>query len=364
MSQELNRREFIAAAAAGTVGLTSLAAHADPDKAGLSAIQFGPGPAEIGIPQSNTYPESRSTVTVNDPARIRALQLTDIHFFCTRKHPENDKKTIEDLKKLLDLAQPDIIWMTGDLWHDNPDGEGQGFMEFGVAEMEKLGVPWTFVWGNHDRLDDYVKGHDRIAGARNALYRGGASGGNYTVTLQDKAGAPLWELLCLNSGGNGLGAAQKTWVSEITAARKAEAAPKPAITLVHIPMKQYADLWKQHEASGVRLEEVCNEGEDGSAFPVLKEYGNLRAVFCGHDHVNDYNGKLDGVELVYGRATGHGGYGGKQVPKGAKIITINAQAETYAYESVLADGTRWNPDPGMHIEDYLDTPWQKARKKA
>ncbi len=363
MHQDINRREFIATAV-GAAALATTAAQAEPEKPGLSAIQFGAGPGDIGIAQSTTFPESTNTVTVADPARIRALQLTDIHFFCTRKYPENDQKTIEDLKKLVDLAQPDMLWITGDLWHDNPDGEGQGFMEFGVAEIAKLGLPWTFVWGNHDRLDDYAKGHDHIAGAAHALYRGGASGGNYTVTLQEKSGAAVWELLCLNSGGNGLSTAQKEWVATTAAARKAAGPVKPSFTLVHIPIKQYADLWASKAASGVRLEDVCNEGEDGSALPVLQEYPGMQAVFCGHDHVNDYNGKSGPIELVYGRATGHGGYGGKQVPKGAKIITMNAQAGTYSYESILADGTRWNPTPGMHIENYRDAPWNQDKPKA
>lgn len=362
MDPEINRREFIAT----TVGAALLTGTAlgEPEKPGLSAIQFGAGPADIGIPLSTTHPESSSAITVGDPARIRALQFTDIHFFCTRKLPENDQKTVEDLKKLVELTQPDMLWITGDLWHDNPEGQGHGFMEFGVEQIAALGLPWTYVWGNHDRLDDYVKGHDHIAGAPHALYRGGAAAGNYTVTIEDKSGAALWELLCLNSSGVGLADRQKQWLAQATAMRKAAGPAKPAFTLVHIPMKQYADIWNEKLASGVRLEEVCNEGEDGSAFPVLKEYPGMKAVFCGHDHVNDYNGKRDGVELVYGRATGHGGYGAKQVPKGAKLITMNAQAETYAYETILADGTRWNPEPGMHIENYLDTPWHKAKSKA
>jgi pre-mRNA-splicing factor SYF1 len=36
---------------------------------------------------------------------------------------------------------------------------------------------------------------------------------------------------------------------------------------------------------------------------------NIRGVFCGHDHNNDFYGDYYGISLYYGRKTGYGGYG-------------------------------------------------------
>ena len=52
-------------------------------------------------------------------------------------------------------------------------------MEFAVGQIEKLGVPWLFTWGNHDRLTDYAHGQTFLAEAKHSLYRGGHSEGNY-----------------------------------------------------------------------------------------------------------------------------------------------------------------------------------------
>jgi len=50
---------------------------------------------------------------------------------------------------------------------------------------------------------------------------------------------------------------------------------------------------------------------------------NMRAVFVGHDHDNDYGGFLEGVELIYGRKSCFGGYGPpKDVIRGGRIIKL------------------------------------------
>lgn len=349
------RRGFLGTVAGGA--LLAGNAWGNPRGRGLGAIQFGAGPVDIGIPHSDTHPDTRIGLKVSDPSRIRLLQLTDLHFFCTRDtRPEFDTDTVESMKRLVEHARPDALLVTGDLWHDNPDGRGREFMEHAIAQVAGLGVPWLFTWGNHDRLDDYASGHDHIAGAPHSLYRGGAGKGNYVVALEDAGGAPLWDLLCLNSGGGGVLRPHHDWLADHAKTRVGRRAV-PAMVVVHIPIRAYADLWAQGAAAGVKLEDVCFELEKGDSLAAMKAHGGIRAVFCGHDHVNDYHGVLDGIELVYGRASGHAGYGWKQVPKGAKLITINAQSGQYAHETLMADGSRWNPAPGTRIENHLDAPW-------
>jgi len=46
---------------------------------------------------------------------------------------------------------------------------------------------------------------------------------------------------------------------------------------------------------------------------------------------------------VYGRATGHAGYGGDKLRKGAKPIELDLRAGQYQQVTVFADGSRWRP---------------------
>ena len=89
--------------------------------------------------------------------------------------------------------------------------------------------------------------------------------------------------------------------------------------------------------------------DDSNAFNLFKNLQTMRACFCGHDHVNDYGGVLDGIELVYGRATGYGGYGGDYVDKGGKLITVNLRNPAI----ILIKASRLNRLPGLMTRNKL-----------
>lgn len=340
----INRRQFLVTSAA-TTGAVLIGGDAAADDG-----------KNVGLTPSNTYPGQRTTLTVSDPSRIRMLQLTDIHFFNKKDQPERDRQTLEDIPRLIDKAQPDLLAISGDLWHDNPDGQGREYMEFAMEQLANWGVPWLFTWGNHDRLDDYASGHDKLHDTPHSLYRGGPSGGNYVVSLQDKNGADLWDIICMNSMHRGLQQVQRDWLKALPEQDYRPKA-KNAFCVVHIPVAQYTDIWTEKETGGVFLEEVCSWDEDGTTLPLIDGLGTVRAYFCGHDHVNDYKGTSGGVELNYGRATGHGGYGGDKVPKGGKIVTFNAQSGKHTSESILPDGSTWNSEPGKKIDSVEALPW-------
>jgi hypothetical protein len=129
--------------------------------------------------------------------------------------------------------------------------------------------------------------------------------------------------------------------------------------MLHIPVLQYDYVWQEELASGFKRETVCSWGENGSGLWHLQQLGTVKALFCGHDHVNDYSGSVDDIELVYGRATGHAGYGADEVRKGAKLITANATTGTYTWITVFPDGTSWRPPTGFRTEKVIDAPWMR-----
>lgn len=342
-SNSISRRGFLGTVAAGA-GLLTLGARADDE-------------AAPGTPTWSGAKEVRASLGVADPSRIKILQFTDLHFFNNPVFPARDKRTLRELPQFVDSLAPDLVMVTGDLWHNNPDGRGHEFMETAVERIAKLGRPWIFVWGNHDQLDDYAKGHEKFTGAPGCLYRGGASGGNYSLELTSKGGDPLWQMVCLNSNNAGLGKAQHDWLAGASL-------PKlPSFVVAHIPLKQQGEALQANTAAGIGLEATCNEHEDGSSLAAIKGACDARAFFCGHDHVNDYSTVSDGVELVYGHATGWSGYGGDDVPKGAKLITANAQSGSYAWETVFPDASRWQPTPGKTIDKVVDSPWDSLKRR-
>jgi len=347
----LSRREFLGWSAAGLAALGARRSFA------ADAPKF----VGAGAALSTTYAENSAALSVADPSRITLLQFTDLHFFCKHEDPNADQKTIEFMPRLVDQAKPDLLMVTGDFWHDNPEGRGRAQAEFAVEQISRLGVPWIFTWGNHDLLDDIPKGHDLFHDAKGSLYRGGPAGGNYTVQLQDKSGATLWDLACLNTSSKGMGEAPRAWLREQIAAR-ANAPQTPVFGVFHIPLKQLDELWGTEQTRGVKLGGTGYGDDTGETLGLLAQLG-ARATCCGHIHTNDYSATQDGVELIYGHATGAAGWGGETVPKGAKIHTLNAQSGSHAWETLLIDGTRWTPAPGTRIDQVLDSPWDSPAKQ-
>jgi len=216
------------------------------------------------------------------------------------------------------------------------------------------------VWGNHDQLSDVPKGHDAWHDAKNSLYRGGPSSGNYTVDILNSEGKRVFELFCVNTHRFGLVDSALDWVKaqEEQRAETNDTYP-PAIMFHHIPTATYMKALKARNAGGTFLEKITNEREEGDAFKHIKALKTVKACFCGHDHVNDYSGVVDGIELAYGRSSGGNGYGWESVRKGGKLITVNCENGQHTWESVFSDGLRWQPTPGVVIEEKLDEPFMK-----
>ncbi|MCC6490965.1 MAG: metallophosphoesterase [Candidatus Hydrogenedentes bacterium] len=320
------RRDFLKAGAA-SVGAVILGSAFSSD--GRARAETGPayGVAQLVIPH---------------PSRLRILQFTDLHLFADEVHHESvDRQTCETMRELVKTAKPDLVMVTGDLWPENRDGMGEAYMQSAIERMEAMGVPWGFVWGNHDQLPDYAAGHAAFENAKNSLYRGAATDGNYVIDILDQGTRRVWQLICLNSHEYGVKIAPELQ-EKLTAV---STPPVPRIAFFHIPLKQYDTVWKNGTAAGVIGEDPCIADEDGSALAFLKSIG-VTACFCGHDHVNDYSGVVDGIELVYGRATGAGGYGVEILPKGGKLITINCRKKQHEWVSLTPDGKRWTPKPG------------------
>ena len=320
------RRRTLLKAAAG-LALTGLAADQ------YSAVR---GPHHTGMTPDPEAGDPIARLVLKDPSNIKMLQFTDLHFYQWPWRRDLDRRTRDDMRRLVDRHAPDLLLITGDLWNNNPMHVGSHYMAECIALIESLGRPWLFVWGNHDRLDDYVAGHRALAAAPNSLYCGGKTSGCYQVHIQDSQNKTLWNLICVNSSGAGLAGPQQNWLGTVPVE-----GPE-AFAIFHIPLKQHSQLWDEGKGQGVKLERVGFGVENGGTVKQLQSL-RVRACISGHDHVNDYSVPWENVELIYGRATGYSGYGHDRDPKGGKLYVLNAENGKYAWSSVLADGSHWTP---------------------
>lgn len=281
-----------------------------------------------------TEPTSRMEMRADGPFRI--LQVTDFH---DHEGEEAAERTWRDVRWYVERHEPDLLAVTGDIWcgDDLPEEEAQALMRRDVGRIEGLGVPWAFCWGNHDYFGDLGESMALLSSARGSAIPHGAAQGNYRIEVA-RGTEPAWDLFFLNSGTAGLGPEAMEWYAEVSRRlREERGRVTPAVAFFHVPLRQYETAWHEGKCQGIRNEDVLYYDEDGRSLARFQEAGNVRACFVGHSHVNDYWCECEGIVLAYGRATGHGGYGGEQVRRGAKLIELSPEGEL-GFRTVLSPG--------------------------
>ncbi len=293
-----------------------------------------------------------SEVKLNADGKLKILNLTDLHFFGEGMLIDTD--TLKDIKQMVKKFEPDMIMITGDFWNENYNGEGMKRLEWSCHKIEKYKLPWAFAWGNHDKLDDYNLGHKYLENSKYSLYRGAMDDGNYRIRVIDgRSDETVWNLIVLNDSRGGLKREQLVWFKdEAGRIRKESGKVPPAFIFMHIPLVEYMEIARSGNAKGVMFESVCHDNSDRDSIPVFKESGMVKAIFCGHDHYNDYSGYIEGIQLVYGRSTGSAGYGADRVPKGGTLITIDGNDKSYEFVSVLPEGATWSNDGFEYDKKY------------
>lgn len=284
--------------------------------------------------------------------------FTDIHW---RNGDEADQRSAAMMETILDAEDPNLVVFNGDTIHGGQCDDPAASWRAAVAPVLERELPWASVFGNHD--DEGML--DRAALMRVQMELPGclatpgpatvAGVGNYVHTVFTQDGAPLAQLYFLDSHSyatTGIGGYD--WIKRdqiawyLATASKLNAtygAHVPALVFFHIPLSEFNEVWDLHTCFGTKGEPVCCPLVNSGMFAALHESGNVRGVFVGHDHVNDFEGTHYGIRLTFGRATGFGGYGRDGFARGARLIRLRAGADDYATWLHLEDGTRITEQP-------------------
>ena len=266
---------------------------------------------------------------------------TDFHF---DRDDDLNAKTVELFIRQITETKPDFVVLTGDIIL----GKYQQFEAIEFAKMmEKLGVYWTAVFGNHETREErgfykWLLLHS-FSRYPHCLVKHGPDSlfgyGNFTVNILGCDGRVRETLFMFDSGRNvsdknkkeyGLPAdsgsydflkkEQIEFYKNETDRLNRENGKVDSIMYMHIPLPEYALAFKENEAGeyvpsgeceiiyGSQYESVgCAEFNSGM-FDAVLEKGSTKAVFAGHDHVNDWCALYKGVYLVYSLHAGYNKY--------------------------------------------------------
>lgn len=265
---------------------------------------------------------------------LKILQITDLHL--TYGYDYRDQKTLRLIEALNTYDDYDLIVISGDL---TMSPSAPRLFKQIISHMEQLKTPWTFIFGNHE--NDYHTYEDFLSLIPKTDYlyfkvgpmieQGGVGNFHFTFT---KDGTPFYRLYLLDSKAEApmledadfeydyLSLGQVNWYRE-----HVEDDQVDSIVFMHIPLIQYNLATDIVGTFGE--DRVYSQGMDTGFFDAMVEYGKSKALFVGHDHLNDFYFMLEGIMLAYGRATGYNGYG--TLEKGGRHIEISDSGELSTY---------------------------------
>ncbi len=292
------------------------------------------------------FAEDGSAYFVTD-GDFKVLQLTDVHITGGVLGKEEDKKVINAVAAMVSAEKPDLVIVTGDIsfavpWAGTINNSYAHKMF--IRLMENLGVYWTVSLGNHDsEVYDY---YNRSAVAdfyedeslEYCLFNRGPEGifgeCNHVINVRQSDGLITKSFIMMDSNSytwqdplgifwiyDNIHADQIAWykgeIEKLNAHNKSlgSDATVESLLFIHIPLMEVRDAYNEYLAEGEtdtdnvkhlfgRIGEkdpyvYCSNDEE-HMFETILKLGSTKAVFFGHDHLNNMMMDYKGVALCYG----------------------------------------------------------------
>lgn len=286
----------------------------------------------------------------------KIMQFTDCHL--------DDSTAAEGLRQISSLwnaASPDLAVFTGDIVFGKKDLVF--YEELNAFFREKNGL-FAVVLGNHDGENNTTDRRgiiEKCASLSNCITEVNPIGKRYgnfiydtpfegvSLAMIDSGDyAPLYEKLRhpFRAVYASITRDEIAWYTEAVKDKKA------VFVFIHIPVPEYEQAYYGALARGEVIygalreniapdgklrrfsDVVCSPFVNTGFFEKARATGNLKAIFCGHDHLNDFYVKYRGVGLVYGQKTvgieGSGyAFDGRGFPDytGATLVTVTENGD-------------------------------------
>jgi 3',5'-cyclic AMP phosphodiesterase CpdA len=239
---------------------------------------------------------------------FRILHISDVHYeipangtngpcqnVSLAQLPCNEKNASSFLSWLIEKEEPDLIVFTGDIIDWATDPAKEGMTEY-YEIASQYNVPWAASLGNHDDNSPSMKNRSEVLEFVESLpgtltEMGPVSGtyGNFILEIfaaQTDAN-PVFRTYHFDSTTH-IASIQKDqvdWYKEQSAALNAVQAT-PALAFYHIPLTEYAiAMLEKKPYSGNHNEKIQPQPLNTGLFDAFIEQQDVKAGFCGHDHI-------------------------------------------------------------------------------
>ncbi len=291
----------------------------------------------------------------------------------------------------LDAAQPDLVVFLGDMIHGR-DLRGEDrvkkAIDAAVSPVVERGIPFALVFGNHDEeckisKEDQLKIYQSYPGCLAVDGEDLPGCGNYYIVVenpvQPESPVVLWFMDSGSYAEEGKGTygyvteEQNEWMLSAYAELCEKYASPVSYVFQHIPVLQVYNMIKEvpfgtsgavtcygpnfgkwyvlddeYIWAGHMGEGPCSSEYDSGEFDAWKKM-NVKAAFFGHDHLNDYCGTYEGIDMVTTSGVGFYLYG-RGDEHGTRLVTLNAENPTeYETKMLYYKDHVSEPLPGLFV---------------
>lgn len=274
---------------------------------------------------------------------FKILQLTDSHIGGGFFSIEKDKKAYDAIYKVVNATKPDLIIFTGDITYPFPLQSGN-INNIKTAKqvasfMEKLQIPWTITFGNHDVESYSLANRQKLADLyMNEQYQYCIftknpqdiviSGyGNQIINIRNEDNSLNTSLVIFDSNAyinnnmfvyDIIQDNQVEWYKDSILALSneengiAQGEVVPSLAFFHIPLNEYQTAWDLHQEGSDKVQYLYGVKDENILAPTIKdnlpkgklfdemvELGSTKATFCGHNHKNNFAIVYEGIQLSY-----------------------------------------------------------------
>ena len=291
---------------------------------------------------------------------FKVMQLTDIHIGGGFMSEEVDEKALNAVAAMVTREKPDLVIATGDIAFPVPYTAGTFNNHSGAKAfanlMESLGVYWDVTFGNHD-AEAYSYFDRKAMGEfyeseefKYCLFQSGPEDvdgyGNHTIEVKNSKGIITQAIILIDSQAyikdniiesikgtyDNIHPNQVEWYESEILRMNAEnekidkkAVPVKSLAFFHIPLVEMLDGWNEFKENGYKETQnvkyidgimgeggklvYCGLGED-DLFEKMLELDSTKAIFNGHDHLNNVTFEYKGIQFSYGYSIDYFAYSG------------------------------------------------------
>ncbi len=307
---------------------------------------------------------------------FRILMVSDFH-----GGTNHNPKLTKSLDALIAYATPDLVLIGGDtvaggMFDTINEDTLYDYLSEVLAPIYTRGIPWAHVYGNHDGESGMSNAEQQPVFERIPLCLSEAgpeavSGiGNYVLPVLahdsdtvryhifaldshrehtdyiERFGLPkdtrirLEHPMCSGSAQAGPMFDQVMWYSRTSSdAEAANGAKIPAVMYMHVPLPEHFHAARNPEQThlrGAKREAVCCSELNSGLFAACLQRGDVRGIFCGHEHYCDFSAEYCGITLAYDGALGFDMSGHDDL-RGGRIIDLSEDGTMKTHQVRLMD---------------------------